>query len=180
MSLQSPKKHININIILILFVFVMLIFVLILFISTDHIGGTLPRNFCSSLTAFSCTNPIMHPNGTFSFTFAQYMGTLYNVHFACSTSVDNDGQPIANTNPYYSLSNMTSGVHNNTLISNYYIHIKNLPCYGQNGMLLGLQPIGKPINGYVWINYTTAPQVSAINNSWTASRVIWIQAVNVT
>lgn len=168
------------------YIIILIVFAIVIFKLVTSIGwigreglNNLNQNSCTSEQTFSCANPVMHSNGTFSFTFAEDVGTLYNVHLACS-SIGRDWQPIANNTPYYELVSIAPNTRNNSLVNNQHINITDLPCYGQNGTRLNSQTIGQSFTGYVWINYTIHPQIPSTNNSWTSLMAVWIHAVNVT
>ncbi len=169
------SKHRNaIATIVVLFALAIIYFV---WVSNNHFGPSIletpPCQYSS--TGFNCTNPAMSPNGTVSFLFSQETGaTLYNVHFACALLENANRQPIANTDPYYALLNISTGVHNNSLMNKQRVNITALPCYGQNGTRLNFQSAKMPFYGFAWINYTLSSNAPSANNHWISSIVTTI------
>lgn len=149
---------------------------------------------CVASPYYSCSNvTLSSSNGTLSFILKQNTGTtIYNVALACAAAANiSTGYPNVSTtnNPsvtgfyaIYTNGNVNSigGGGGTQFSTNQSLKVLGLPCYGNNGLLLGSKPAGTWFSGGIWLNYTNAPGIPSVTNQWNTKKIISVLSIKTT
>ena len=135
-------------------------------------------NQCNVQFKYSCTGFALATNGTASFLLGQNTGRdEFNIAVACTAGINSTGGPYASASPWIYLN--ASGAQKTSyspssafrLNSGSSVQINTTPCYSTNGTAFGAHPIGTAFDGYLWMEYTTAPGPEGGANGWVIQRV---------
>ncbi len=164
--------------ILIILIVLGVLYLLGVFSPNSILGGQ-----CNVQFKYSCTGFALATNGTASFLLGQNTGRdEFNIAVACTAGINSTGGPYAGTSPWIYLN--ASGTEHVSyspssafrLNSGSSVQVNATPCYSTDGAALGTHPIGTTFDGYLWMEYTTAPGPEGGANGWVIQRVATIYA----